>query len=426
MGGITTMIGYVALGISGYPGFQQVAVYAATGIFVSLMLTRFVFPQLNTTNTNTQQLKVPFIAIWSSFCQRFRPWLIAALLMMLMTSLYGLKSLHWLQDMQDLTPELNYLKLNDKKIRSRMTSIEPGRFVLVTGENVEAALQKAEEVYPVLDKLKQQGDLSDYFGLYPWLLSAQKQQQNQLLLQQFLTAENQQIWQQTLEQQGLSVKRLGTFDYMTLTGVLSLEQVLATPVKKLIDSRVIVGKQQTLIMIWLAEHQPKAIQKVLDEIEGAQYFSQRDMLNNMTLDYTDRAQTLLTIGLALIVLVLFSRYKSLIKTLQTLLPAVLAAFLILTIWSFTGEAVSFLHLVGFLLVVAICVDYGIFYQENRGGDINLTYQAMAASMLTSALAFGSLITADSASLRILAGVVAVGVVLGFLLCPLIIKTGKQG
>jgi len=387
-------------------------------------LTRFVFPMLNTTNTSIQQLNVPFVAVWSSFCQRFRPWLILVLLMMLAASIYGLKSLHWLQDMQDLTPELNYLKLNDKKIRSRMTSIEPGRFVLVTGENTEAALQKAEEVYPLLEQLKQQGDLSDYYGLHPWLLSARQQQLNQSLLHQYLTPENQLLWQQALKQQGLSVKRLGTFDY-TSTGALTLEYVLATPLKKLIDSRVITGKQQTIIMIWLAEHQPLAIQKVLDEIEGAQYFSQRDMLNNMTRDYTDRAQTLLTIGLVLIILVLFSRYKSLIKTLQTLLPALLAAFLILAIWSFTGEAVSFLHLVGFLLVVAICVDYGIFYQENRGGNITLTYQAMAASMLTSALAFGSLITAETASLRILAGVVAVGVVLGFLLCPLIIKTGKQ-
>ena len=99
----------------------------------------------------------------------------------------------------------------------------------------------------------------------------------------------------------------------------------------------------------------------------------------------------------------------------------LAAVLILGAWSLSGAAVSFLHLVGFLLVVAICVDYGIFYQENRGGDISLTYQAMAASMLTSALAFGCLGTADSASLRILAGVVALGVLLGFLFCPLIIR-----
>jgi predicted exporter len=178
-------------------------------------------------------------------------------------------------------------------------------------------------------------------------------------------------------------------------------------------------------MIWLAEHQPMAVKNALDQIEDAHYFSQRDMLNHMTQDYTNRAKTLLSIGLGLIVVLLIGRYRSLIKAVQTLLPAVLAAFLILAAWSFTGEAVSFLHLVGFLLVVAICVDYGIFYQENRGGDLGLTYQAMAASMLTSALAFGCLVMAESTSLRILASVVAFGVVLGFIFCPLLIKSERS-
>ena len=127
----------------------------------------------------------------------------------------------------------------------------------------------------------------------------------------------------------------------------------------------------------------------------------------------------------LFVLLLIIRYKSVVKTIKTLSPAILAAFLILGLWSISGASISFLHMVGYLLVVAICVDYGIFYQENRGGDITLTYQAMAASMLTSALAFGSLITAGSTSLKILSGVVALGVVLGFLLCPLIIGENKQ-
>ncbi|MCF6203827.1 MAG: MMPL family transporter [Methylococcaceae bacterium] len=423
LGGITTMIGYVALGISGYPGFQQVAVYAASGIIVSLVLTRTVLPYLVTKNKH-HQLKVPLVEAWATFSQRFRPWLIGLLLIIVAISLFGLKSLHWLNDMQDLTPELNYLKKNDKEIRARMTSIEPGRFVMVTGKNVEAALQKTEEVYPLLEQLKQKGNLSEYFGLYPWLLSAQKQQLNQSLLQKKLTDKNQLSWQQALKQEGLSVKRLGQLNYPSKLA-LTLEQVLETPVKKLIDSRIVIGKNQTIIMIWLAEHQPIAVKKALENIEGVQYFSQRDMLNNMTQDYTNRAKVLLSAGLAFIVLLLVVRYRSFFKAIQTLLPAILAAFLILSLWSFTGEAISFLHLVGFLLVVAICVDYGIFYQENRGGDINLTYQAMAASMLTSALAFGCLITAESASLRILASVVAFGVALGFIFCPLIIKTEQN-
>jgi predicted exporter len=141
----------------------------------------------------------------------------------------------------------------------------------------------------------------------------------------------------------------------------------------------------------------------------------------MATDYRDRAQTMLFVGISVIILLLLLRYKSLLKTVQTLLPAFVAALFILGGWSMTGQAVSFLHLVGFLLAVAICVDYGIFYRENRGGNICLTYQAMSASMLTSALAFGCLFFADTSTLRTLAGVVALGVMLGFLLCPIIIN-----
>ncbi len=419
LGGITTIIGYVALGSSGYPGFQQVAVFASSGIIISLLITRFVLPRLMT-EEKTSTLKVPLIKGWSYFSSHYRNWLLGCLILFIALSSLNLESLRWMKDMQELTPELNYLKLNDKRIRERMTSIEPGRFVMVTGENIELALQKAELVYPVLVQLKQSGAITDYFGLYPWLISEQKQKSNQALLQSYLTQENVEKWKQALKNTGLSVKKLGSLNY-SAEQTLGLTQLLATPVSKLIDSRIVVGENQTIIMIWLGQHQPEAVRLAMHNIQGAQYFSQRDMLNNMTRDYTERAQLLLMIGVSIIIILLLARYKSIIKTVQTLLPAVLAAVLILIIWSFTGEAISFLHLVGFLLVIAICVDYGIFYQENRGGDIALTYQAMAISMLTSAVAFGSLIAAESTSLRILSGVVALGVILGFILCPLIIR-----
>lgn len=419
LGGLTTLVGYTALGASGYPGFQQIAVYAGTGIIAALLLTRFILPGL-VADGDRRTLTVPLVARWANFCARFRPWLLTALLVLLGSSLFALPSLRWLEDMQDLTPELDYLKENDKRIRARMVSIEPGRFVLITGQDIETALQKAEKVYPVLERLKRQGDLNEYFGLYPWLLSATQQQRNQALLQDSLTDDNLKLWQQALREQGLSIERLGRLGYHK-QHALTLEQVFETPVKRLIDSRIISTERQSVIMIWLAEHDPEALRAALATIEDARYFSQRDLLNDMTRDYTERAQTLLAADLFIIILLLAVRYRSLLKTLQTLLPAVLAALFILSLWSLGGAAISFLHLVGFLLVVAICVDYGIFYQENRGGDIKLTYQAMAASMSTSALAFGCLGTAESTSLRILAGVVVLGVLLGFLFCPLIIK-----
>lgn len=423
LGGITTLVGYMALGASGYPGFKQVAVYAASGIIISLLLTRFVLPTVLSTQAS-RPLNVPFVATWAAFCLRFRPWLLAGVAVVTVISCLGLGSLHWMTDMQELTPELDYLKQNDKRIRARMTSIEPGRFVMVTGNTVEAALQTSEAVYKVLDTLKPSPALTDYYGLYPWLLSEHQQVVNKQLLSRYFTPENLARWRQALGQQGLSVEQLGHFNDPQ-AHTLTLPEVLATPIKKLLDNRVIQGQQQTILMIWLAEHQPEAVKAALAGIDGVHYFSQRDLLNTMLDTYTDRAQHLLLAGLLAIILILLVRYKSWLKTLQTLAPALLSALIILGFWAVTGAVISFLHLVGFLLVVAICVDYGIFYQENRSGDRALTYQAMGAAMLTSALAFACLLVSDSTALKVLAGVVVLGVVLGYLLCPILIKPNDR-
>ncbi len=423
LGGATTIIGYAALGASGYPGFQQVVVYAVTGITTSLLLTRYILPSLITTR-RSGQLALPWVSYWTVFCARYRPPLLIILAIGLIVSMTSLESLQWIDDLQDLTPELDYIKAKDKEVRARMVSIEPGRFVLVTGKQTESALRKAEQVYTLLDHLKTQGALSDYFGLYPWLLSTQQQQINQSVLQQYLTEDRILMWRKALLENGLSEQRLGKLTYAPVEP-LTVDKVLQTPVKRLIDTQLLVTENQTLILIWIGQHQPEILRTALQTVSGAQYFSQRDVLNNMAAKYRDQAQLMLFAGIGLIVLLLLSRYKNIFITLRTLLPAVLAAFFILAGWSFAGVAISFLHLVGFLLAVAICVDYGIFYHENRGANSAVTYQAMAASMLTSSLAFGCLMFAKTSALAILASVVALGVILGFLLCPIIIKPASN-
>jgi predicted exporter len=226
-----------------------------------------------------------------------------------------------------------------------------------------------------------------------------------------------------LELQGLSVHHLGNLDYSPHE-FLTLEKLLITPLGRLLSNQIIIHPQQTLLIIWLSEHNATSLEATFSNYKDVHYFSQRDRLNKMAVNYQHRAQIMLLAGLGCIALLLIIRYKSLLKALQTLAPACLSAVIILALWSLQGIAISFLHLVGFLLVTAICVDYGIFYQENRGGNITLTYQAMAASMLTSALAFGCLMISETAVLKILAEVVTCGVILGFLFCPIIIQNKK--
>ena len=418
LGGATTLIGYLALGVSGYPGFQQVAVFAVTGILVALLVTRYVLPLL--IKPSSSAVTFTWLRYWLAFCERFRKPIWIILFMLSVLSLWQISHLQWMEDMQQLTPELDALKQQDKRIRSRMVSIEPGRFILISGDNTELALEHAEQAYRQLDRLKQQQALSDYFGLFPWLLSARQQQLNQQALKTYLIQDNLNLWRISLKQQGLSVARLGHFNY-SFPPALTLEQVLQTPVKRLIDGRIMPHRDKTLILVWLSSHNPIAVNQAFADTPYANYFSQRDLLNNMLKQYTQTAKKLLLAGLGLIIILMLIRYRSLSRTILTLSPALLSALFILSSWALSGTAISFLHLVAFLLVVAICVDYGIFFQENRGGDIFVTYQAIAISMLTSALAFGSMIAAQSTSLKIIAGIVSLGVFLGFLFCPIMIS-----
>lgn len=422
LGGVTTMIGYLALGVSGYPGFQQVAVFAASGIVIALLITRFMLPAL--VIQSAQPVRIVGIQSWIHLCQRYRKigWTMIAVF--LMVAIWPLSHLQWMQDMQQLTPELDDLKQQDRRIRARMTSIEPGRFILVSGDTTELALRHAEQVYKRLDQLKQQQALSEYFGLFPWLLSSQQQRLNQKTLKAKLTPTNIKHWQDALQQEGLSVTKLGHLNYPS-NPPLTLDVIFKTPVKHLLDSRIMQQADKTIILIGLSQHTPEIVRQAFSDWSHARYFSQRDLLNAMLNDYTQMAKKLLLAGVGLIMLLMLHRYRSLTMTVSTLLPALLAALFILSSWAIAGVAISFLHLVAFLLVVAICVDYGIFYQENRGGNILVTYQAMTVSMLTSALAFGSLLAAESTSLKILAGVVSLGVLIGFMLCPLIIQQAEN-
>jgi predicted exporter len=154
------------------------------------------------------------------------------------------------------------------------------------------------------------------------------------------------------------------------------------------------------------------------------YFSQRDLLNDLARDYRSRSLEMLGWGLGVIYLLLWLRYRHAGRALFSLLPALLAALFIVAAWAVLDQEVSFLHILCLLLAVSICEDYGIFFLDNGGGDIHLTYQAIAVSMLTTAVSFGALGLAENPTLRVVAMAVTLGIVLGFLLCPLLIRTER--
>lgn len=419
MGGLTTVVGYGALGFTGFPGFEQIAVFALASIAASLGLTRWVLPAL-LAQSSLHDAHLPGIAAWVDFCGRHRKILWGLFAAGVMLAALPLPHIRWMDDMQKLAVDMDTMKKQDAAVRAHFTSIEPGRFVLIKADDMETALRRSEAAERRLNALKQAGVLSEYHGLFPWLVSEDLQAQNAKVYEQALTPQFRDAWRAALVNAGLSVEKLGNLLPPTAEP-LSPDAVLKSPVRHILSGQMIEGQNGVALSLWLGEHDPGKLVEGLAGLEGVRYFSQKDQLDHLAGQYRDRSLVMLGIGIAVMALFIWFQQRDMRKVLLTLLPTVASVLFIFAIWALMGEEVSFLHVIGLLLSVSLCVDYGIFFMDNRGQDTDITYHAIATSTLTTLASFGALGLGKTPTLPILALSVSLGVTLGFLLCPLLIQ-----
>jgi predicted exporter len=336
----------------------------------------------------------------------------------------GLMQMNWQDDLSRLSPSLESLKAKDREIRSRIQSIEPGRFILVHADNMEQALQASESTLRALKPLQERGDIDAVYSLYPWLASNQLQEKNSNAFSTQMTPRMIESWFDVLESNGF---RRDALPRPTLTKIepLDIDKVRHSPAHRFITGQYLIDNKQAILTIWLGRHNAAALRSALTGLEGVAYVSQKEMINQMNRTYRSKAIEALGYGALVILLLLSLRYRSLNSALYALLPAMVSVAIVLGAWGISGEPLGMLHLVGLLLAVAICVDYGIFFIENRAGDRGLTYQAIVVSALTTIAAFSSLGLAENPALKSLAWSIAPGVLFGFLLCPLLIRTKRE-
>ncbi len=418
LGAVTTVVGYAALSFTGYPGMQQIALYAGAGILTSLLISRSILPYAIERHATAMRPGFVFSG-WLTFAGRKSlkfPILLASLLLLL----FGLSTISWQSDLSRLSPSLESLKENDRQVRSRMQSVEPGRFVLLHADNIEQVLQANEAALRALEKVKAAGKLKAYYSLYPWLASKALQQANVQAFGEQLNSQSIIQWRAAVEKTGIRSSFLSD-PVVPDIAALTLDDVTNSPAGRYIAGQYVLGEDEVILTIWLGSHDAEAVSRALTAIPQAQYVSQKDLMNEMNAIYSSKAIEVLAYGALVILLLLTLRYRSLSRALQTLSPAMVSVAIVLGGWGLSGQPLGMLNLVGMLLAVAICVDYGIFFIENRACNMGLTYQAIVVSAVTTMAAFSCLGLAENPALQTLAWTIAPGVFLGFFLCPLLIS-----
>lgn len=429
LGALTTIAGFAALGASSYPGIRQVAVFASVGIAGALLATAWWLPLLVPAQPPAvafqQHLAHAIAHLFAGLRARRR--LVAGLLIgSVLVALGGLPFLHWHDEVADLNALDPALQAEDQAVRAQVSSLEPGQVVVIQAPTEELLLQRSEIVSQQLEKLVAAHKLGSFQSASRFVWAAQLQQQNLAAWQQFSPDRFREVWTQAgfrpevfqpfLDQQTKPPPPLTWKD---------LQQSPFQPLTRIFRAQL--AGQPALLTFLAHVHDALAVRAAVETVGGTHFFDQRAFVNAAYEEYRSSTWLLILLGIVAIFALIAVQYRSLRLTVISSLPAVVAGLATLSLLSICGESLNLLHLVGFVIVLCIGVDYGVYLAETaiQHEHEPATALSILISALSTVLAFGLLGLSHNPALHAIGLTTGLGVLWSLVLAPtLLLLTEK--
>jgi len=449
LGGLTTAAGFAALAWTSFPGVREMAVTSTIGILSALAATRYLLPPL----MGNEVKRTPLLGHGAAGAGRIMAWLggrrhndsaaeagspaggsgiaLAAPLRIGMVAAViglcavGLPRLRWLDSLAALNAADPALKDETDRVRAQVSRMDDGRFVIATAPTEEEALRINDQIAQRLDKAQRAGVLDAFSTLHAFIWSADLQKRNRAAV-----AAAPDLGRRTLDalaRQGFKREAFASFERAAdalrappETPPLRLEDLRASALAPLVRPFVVkVGDEVGILSFVCGVQNTGQLAAALADLPGASFFDQTTFLDETYARF--RVQTLqaIGVGLILILIVLFARYRDLRNALAALLPAVMAAAGTLALLGLFGVRANLLHVLSLLLVLSMGTDYGVFLVESApSATWGATLMSLVTSSATTVLAFGLLGFSTTPALRAIGLTTGVGIIFSLVLAPL--------
>ncbi|WP_255546843.1 MMPL family transporter [Moritella sp. 36] len=427
LGFITTALGYAALIMSPLSLLSQVAVFMIFGLFGALLTVLLLLPYLNLSGnisvTPSVWTLTDKLNTWLTRLHQQRR-LVFALLSLGLVSVIVIDDINFNDDIRLLNSSPAFLIDNEIKM-AKLMGYQHSQRIVITADDSETLLQRQEVLLARLQHSQQQGlTVKSIASLLP---SVAKQQASNDLLKD---AEQQQIFQQGLAILGLTDTVDGfkplTLDAFNSGPLQALSAVYIFQYKyqnqdtKNIDESV--DKKATMkyalwvetsgvalntdLQQWIADQPDMSIDNKPAEVSAA-------------LNHYRQALLLLFAGAILVVTIVLCLRFGLMQGLLGLLSIMVSAGGALLLTQLSLGHLNIFNLLAVLLILALAIDYVIFYQEH--GLQRNTVLAITLSAISSALVFGVLALSVTPAVESFGLTVMFGILLVFLLSPLSAK-----
>ena len=426
LGALTTIASFAGLCLTSFPGFQEIGVFAITGVATALVVTLSVLPGLLASRREAEppRLSRSTAAALGRALRGLaarRRVLLAIPLACGVLMAVGLPRLRFVDDLARLMAVDPALRDEEARVRERVARMDDGRVVVALGPDAAAAVARNDEVAARLSEAQARGELAEFRSLHSLLWSQQLQDRNLAALAALpeLGARAEAAFVAA----GFRPGALAPFQQALAAppAPLDAQQLRDSPLAPLLASLLLdLGEPGVAAVTYLrGVASGEALAASLAGLPHVYVFDQRSFLNEIYREF--RATTLrqLSIGCALVVIVIFARYRRLRPTLAAFLPSLLVAGVVLALFGLFGVETNLLHVTSLSMVMGMGVDYGIFLVDSRSDPEHLdaTLLSLLLSSLTTIFVFGTLALSEHTALRAIGVTAGLGIALSFLLAP---------
>ena len=412
MGLMTTLVAYVFLTFTPFPGFKQIAVFSIVGLSAAWITSILLLPRLKALNAQPAIDTLRFIGRVRDYVlthDTLRFGMIAVIAVVSIGSLYFLKANDDIRNLQSMDQKL---KQEDRYVRERFGQQQSNDYFVIRGKNTAEIEQLEQDLLIQLNHLQQQGVLQSTQAIGQSVPSLATQRANIQLLQQIPKAELSRYatamqldvadvwaWQQQLSQQPL----------------LSLSDFAQHPLAFLQ-----VNAHERLVMV-------QGVQQVqaLKQLQTAQIQFLQPVSNLSTLFHNHRiqAQYLLLYALAALLIGLTLIY-GVNAIVALILPVSLALLSTFAVQAWLGVEINLFSIMGTFLIIGIGVDYAIFYRHGHDHP-QVVGMALFLCMMSTLLGFGLLSLSSTYAIHCFGLTVLFGVIFSFIYATIFTKADHQ-
>lgn len=405
MGLMTTLVAYIFLSFTPFPGFRQIAVFSMVGLAAAWITSVLLLPRLPPLNAEPAIRRLSFIGKARSWVQTRKSLRYGIILIIAVITGSSLLLLQSNDDIRNLQSMDKTLQQEDQYVRERFMQQQSSEYFVVHGDTAQQLEQNEQQLLQKLQVLQNQNKLEGVQALGQWLPSKAEQQHNIALLQAIPASALQDY---------ATALQLNPAEVVAWQKQLS-QQPLLSPAEMSQHPLAFLQMSPTERLVLLQNvHDVAALQQL--NSPQAQLLRPVNLLSELFQQHRIQAQWLLVSALICLMIGLGIIYG--IKSILPLvLPVSLALMTTFAIQTWLGVEINLFSIMGTFLIIGIGVDYAIFYRHGHDHP-QVVGMALFLCMMSTLLGFGLLSFSHTYAIHCFGLTVLLGVIFSFIYATL--------